>query len=372
MKSNLQREDKVKMVISALAPNGGTGEFSYSKNSHFQRQSLGVEDSKIEEEIEKKLDVKALASASNMIIRIADFGCATGPNTFVNAHKVLEAMREKYKRQCPNTEAKPEFHVFFNDLPSNDFNTLFTSLPEDRSYFACGVPGSFYNRLFPHSCIHFACSSLALHFLSKSPEVLQEKKSPAWNKGRIHYTGASKEVVDAYANQFAEDVGKFLDARAMELVPGGMLVIVMPGVPHGMPYSEVIIGMMFDCMGSILIDLSKEGLFDESKIDSFNFPFYASSPEEMRKAVERNGRFNIERMELTNPVPWLKNIEKVIPDWIIHVRVVMEAIFSRHFGNEVTHQMFQRLTKHMLDKLEILETKYRDKVQLLVVLQKKE
>lgn len=223
-----------------------------------QKESLGVEESKIEEEIEKKLDVKALASASNMTIRIADFGCATGPNTLVNAHKVLEAMKEKYKRQCPNTEAKPEYHVFFNDLPSNDFNTFFTSLPEDRSCFACGVPGSFYNRLFPHSCIHFACSSLALHFLSKSPEVLQEKKSPAWNKGRIHHTGASKEVVDAYANQFAEDVGKFLDARAMELVPGGMLVIVMPGVPHGMPYSDVINGMLFDCMGSILIDLSKE------------------------------------------------------------------------------------------------------------------
>lgn len=37
MKPNLQREeDKVKMVINALAPNGGTGEFSYSKNSYFQ------------------------------------------------------------------------------------------------------------------------------------------------------------------------------------------------------------------------------------------------------------------------------------------------------------------------------------------------
>jgi len=30
------REEKVKMVTNALAPNGGTGEFSYSKNSYFQ------------------------------------------------------------------------------------------------------------------------------------------------------------------------------------------------------------------------------------------------------------------------------------------------------------------------------------------------
>ena len=194
-----------------------------------------------------------------MIIRVVDLGCATGPNTFMSAQKVLEAIKHKYQSQCPKTETKPEFHVFFNDLPSNDFNTLFTSLPQDRNYFASGVPGSFYNRLFPQSSIHFAYSTYALHFLSKSPEVVQEMNNPAaWNKGRIHYTSASKEVVDAYATQFAKDAGNFLDARAMELVPGGMLIIVMQGVPNGMPYSDIINGMLFDCMGSILMDLSKE------------------------------------------------------------------------------------------------------------------
>ncbi|CAJ1932690.1 unnamed protein product [Sphenostylis stenocarpa] len=324
------REEKEKMVINTLAPNGGNGEFSYSKNSYFQKQSLGVEESKIEEEIHKKLDVKKLASASNMIIRVVDLGCATGPNTFMNAHNVVEAINLKYQSQCPNTEIKPEFQVFFNTIQR--FNTLFTSLPQERNYFASGVPGSFYNQL--------------------------KMNSPSWNKGRIHHSGASKEVVDAYATQFAEDAGKLLDARAMELVPGGMLVIVMPSFPYGMPYSEVINGMLFDYMGSILLDLSKEGLFDESKIDSFNFPYYASNPAEMTKVVEKNGRFSIERMELTNPVPWLKSMEKVIPDWIIHVRVVMEAIFTSHIGEEVTHEMFQRLTKHVLDKREVLETKY--------------
>jgi len=203
--------------------------------------------------------VEKLAYASNMIIRVVDLGCATGPNTFMSAQKVLEAIKHKYQSQCPKTETKPEFHVFFNDLPSNDFNTLFTSLPQDRNYFASGVPGSFYNRLFPQSSIHFAYSTYALHFLSKSPEVVQEMNNPAaWNKGRIHYTSASKEVVDAYATQFAKDAGNFLDARAMELVPGGMLIIVMQGVPNGMPYSDIINGMLFDCMGSILMDLSKE------------------------------------------------------------------------------------------------------------------
>jgi len=68
--------------------------------------------------------VEKLAYASNMIIRVVDLGCATGPNTFMSAQKVLEAIKHKYQSQCPKTETKPEFHVFFNDLPSNDFNTL--------------------------------------------------------------------------------------------------------------------------------------------------------------------------------------------------------------------------------------------------------
>lgn len=210
----------------------------------------------MEEEIYKKLDVQKLASASNTI-RVADLGCATGPNTFMTAQTVLEAIKQKYQTQCPNT-AIPEFHVFFNDQPSNDFNTLFTSFPQDIQYFVAGVPGSFYDRLFPQSSLHFAYTTCALHFLSKSPEELQEKNSLAWNKGRVHYTSACKEVIEAYEAQFAKDAGKFLDTRAKELVPGGMLVIVMQGVPNGMPHSYTVNGMMYDYMGSILKEIAKE------------------------------------------------------------------------------------------------------------------
>ncbi|XP_061359794.1 loganic acid O-methyltransferase-like [Gastrolobium bilobum] len=359
-------EDKVKLVINALPAIGGSGRYSYSKNSYFQKRGSSAEKSKIEEEIHKKLNVKKLTSASNMI-HVADLGCATGPNTFMTAQNVLEAIKKKYQSQCQN-DAMPEFHVFFNDLPSNDFNTLFTSLPQDRQYFSAGVPGSFYDRLFPESSIHFAYSIYALHFLSKSPEKLQDM-----NKGRIHYTStAPKEVVDAYADQFSKDAGNFLDARAIELVPGGMLVIVTKGVPNGMPFSDTMNGMLYDCMGSVLMEISNEGLFDESQVDSFNLPYYAPSPEEMTKMIEVNGQFSIERMELTNPAPWLKSISHTIPECISHMRAAMDGIFTRQFGNEVTNEMFQRLIKHLSDKSELLNTKYRDKTQFFIVLKRKE
>lgn len=202
--------------------------------------------------------MEKLLSASNNTIRIADLGCATGPNTFTTMESAMEAIKTKYQTQCPNSPLKPEFQVFFNDQVMNDFNTLFTSLPHEREYFAVGVPGSFYGRLFPQSSLQFVHSSFALHWLSKLPQELRDERSPAWNKGRIHYTNAPEEVVKAYAGQFDEDMERFLDARAKEMVSGGMLVMIMSGIPKWMPYSYIPNGMTYDTMATCLLELAKE------------------------------------------------------------------------------------------------------------------
>ena len=85
-----------------------------------------------------------------------------------------------------------------------------------------------------------------------------DKNSPAWNKGRIHYTNAAEDVGSAYAAQFAKDMEIFLDARAKELVVGGMMVLIMPSIPDGIPNSCVPSGVMFDLLGSSLMDMAKE------------------------------------------------------------------------------------------------------------------
>ncbi|KAF3685518.1 Indole-3-acetate O-methyltransferase 1 [Capsicum annuum] len=78
----------------------------------------------------------------------------------------------------------PEFSVFFSDLPSNDFNTLFELLPPlanngygsmaeclssniHRSYFVVGVPVSFYHRLFPARSVDVFYSAFSLQWLSQ-------------------------------------------------------------------------------------------------------------------------------------------------------------------------------------------------------------
>lgn len=84
-----------------------------------------------------------------------------------------------------------------------------------------------------------------------------DKNSPAWNKSRIHYStaGVAKEVKEAYSAQFRQDVLTFLDARADELVPGGLMVIIIIGIPDGVLPSECSMGMNIAILGSCLQDM---------------------------------------------------------------------------------------------------------------------
>lgn len=188
----------------------------------------------IKEAIAEKLDIKQVISSSKLFT-VADLGYSVGINTIIAVENIIESMNLKHQSFGPNQEA-PEFQVFFNDHVSNDFNTLFKSLPTDKQYFAAGVPGLFQGRLFPKASLHFVHSSYALHWLSKVPKELIDKNSPAWNKGRIHYTNSLKEVRDTYSAQFKEGIESFLNARAQELVSGGLMTLIMPCLPDGISY----------------------------------------------------------------------------------------------------------------------------------------
>ncbi|KAH9794454.1 putative S-adenosyl-L-methionine:salicylic acid carboxyl methyltransferase [Citrus sinensis] len=297
--------DGERIAPDPVRVNGGDDTFSYKENSYYQRLAADAVKEKIVDAITRNLNVCELSSASN-IIRLADLGCAVGSNTINAMQDVLEVIKNKCHSQCPSSKL-PEFQVFFNDKTSNDFNTLFTSLPQQREYYSAGVPGSFHHRLFPQSSIHFAHCSYALHWLSKVPEELLDENSPAWNKGRIHYTNAAEEVVNAYASQFAKDMENFLNARAEEIQ-----------------------------------------LITEAELDSFNLPIYSASSEEMVKLVDKNGHFSIKTVELTNPTSWLEGPID-IKAWTMHVRAAMEAMFSKHFRIEIIDEMFNRLIRRLFE-----------------------
>ncbi|XP_030551501.1 loganic acid O-methyltransferase-like [Rhodamnia argentea] len=356
--------------VDSPTTNGGDGRYSYSKNSQYQRLATNIMSEKIDAVITEKFDVASLSSTSHAI-RLADLGCATGPNTILAMQNIVQILQRKFNSQCPNSRTLPEFHVFFNDKISNDFNTLFATLPSHKPYFAAGVPGSFHTRLFPNASLHFVYSSIALHWLSEVPEKVTDRDSAAWNKGRAHYTSAPEEVVKAYAEQFAKDMEEFLRTRADEVVSGGMMVIIMPGIPHGMPHRRVPSGIMYDVMASSLMDMVNEGLVSEDKVASFNLPLYAPSPEEMTTLVTKNGNFTIEAMELTNPSPnMIGPID--VRGWMVHVRAAMEGMLAKHFDKNTIAELFNRLVRKLSGECsQELEASYREGIQLFTVLKRR-
>lgn len=321
---------------------GGDGPKSYANNSTYQRGAVDVVKHVINMAIEEKLDIDNLMlSNSNTTFRIADLGCSVGPNTFSSIDTIIEAVQSKYQTQGPRPSSSqiPGFQVFFNDHTSNDFNMLFKSLPDQnrRRYYAAGVPGSFHGRIFPRASIHFAHSSYALQWLSRVPKEVVDKDSPAWNKGRIHYLNSTEEVVRAYRAQHAEDMECFLDARAQEVVCGGLMVLIIPGHQlQGSPNdSHSFLNVTYRLLGSSLMDMAKKGVVSEEKVDSFNIPIYHMSPQELEAAVEHNGCFSIEGMEHLPQVPKLDTVAQNAQLIASHSRAVTEELFKQQFGDEL-------------------------------------
>ncbi|XP_015161394.1 probable S-adenosylmethionine-dependent methyltransferase At5g38100, partial [Solanum tuberosum] len=304
---------------------GGEGVSSYTKNSLLQRNAADNAKGMIREAIIENFDIQTKT------FLIVDLGCSVGPNTFFAMQNIVEAIKDKY-----HSQSEIEFQVFFNDHITNDFNILFKSLFSDQKpYFAAAIPGSFYGRLFPSCSLHIAYSCYALQWLSQMPKDMK-------NKRRIHYDGASIEVWNAYVAQFHKDMEVFLSARAEEIVPGGLIVLVLPAIPSEIQYSKIGY-RIFTFLESSLIDMVNEGIVEEYLVDSFNFPVYFPSTEDMTKVVEKNGCFSIERMELTNPQSGID-----ANSFINHIRAGFEEMFTIHFGRKIADEMFERT----LEKIE--------------------
>ena len=120
--------------------------------------------------LKETLDTIQLPRRPEKLLTAADLGCSCGQNALVVAGAIVQHMTDMH---ASRGHVPPEFCIYFSDLPSNDFNTLFRLLPDysaaagNRRFFGAGVPGSFYNRLFPESFIDVFTSTFSLHWLSQ-------------------------------------------------------------------------------------------------------------------------------------------------------------------------------------------------------------
>ncbi|CAI9116792.1 OLC1v1018033C1 [Oldenlandia corymbosa var. corymbosa] len=374
--------------IQELHMNGGGGETSYAQNSIVQKKILSYENPSIQEAISAILSCKNNFPVS---MGIADLGCSSGPNTLMLISEVIDIVNS---RSTKMGISMPELRVYLNDLPGNDFNDIFLSLPEfyrkqelekgkrfNKSCFVACVGGSFYCRLFPKRSLHFVHSSSGLHWLSKVPPLLDSNASEHLNKGKIYISKTSSESVrNAYLQQFRSDFSSFLKSRSEEVVLGGRMVLSFLGRMTTDPTTEDCC-YQWELLANALQTLVSEGRIEEDKLNSFNAPYYAPSVEEVRNEIEKEGSFVINSLKAIE-VPWdagyrsdrdNKYTELTSEEYspttsttggrvAKTIRAVVESMFESQFGKEIMDDLFIKFAQLVDDYSLRAEPKYIDLV----------
>ncbi|CAA7030317.1 unnamed protein product [Microthlaspi erraticum] len=284
---------------------GGEGPESYHQNSSYQRALLEAAKEKMNEAISAKLSLNLITDRFTVV----DFGCASGPNTFVAVQNIIDAVEDKYRKETGQNPADNiEFQVFFNDFSNNDFNTLFQGLPPERRYY------------------------------SRVPKGITNRDSPMWNKD-VHCTGFNKAVKKAYLDQYSVDTKNLLDARAEELVPGGLFLIFGSCLRDGVKMSETFIGVGIDCIGASFYDLAQQGLVEQEKVDSFRTPLYMAEEGELKQIIEENGKFKIEVFDdIIHPNGDFPLDPKILATFF---KAIYGAFLSAYFGADVIRKAFE-------------------------------
>ncbi|KAM7524132.1 hypothetical protein LguiA_014034 [Lonicera macranthoides] len=337
-------------VVEVLHMNGGIGDSSYANNSLVQQKVISITKPITEQAI-----TKLYCSTFPDNLRIADLGCSSGPNTFLVVSELIRTVDTICKKMGRNES--PEFQVYFNDLPGNDFNNIFRLLPRLQENlkkqmgagfgpcFFAGVPGSFYERLFATNSVHFIHSSYSLQWLSKVPELVEI------NKGNIYMASTSPpSVLKAYYEQFQRDFSQFLEYRAQEMVSGGRMVLTFLGRKSEDPTSKECC-YIWELMAMVLNEMVLEGLIEEEKLDAFNIPQYTPSPAEVKFEVQKEGSFSIDRIEVSK-VNWNAYVDNEYdPSDVLKergynvakcMRAVAEPLLVNQFGEGIIDEVFRR------------------------------
>ncbi|TVT98915.1 hypothetical protein EJB05_55728, partial [Eragrostis curvula] len=332
-------------VVTVLRMKEGISENSYAKNSSLQKKGMDTLKSFVTESA-----TRVYESVKPERFTIAELGCASGPNAFGLVEDAIRSITGNISRGAP-----PEFSVLLNDLPTNDFNAVFSRVSEfavklkaeaKAEVFLSGVPGSFYGRLFLSRSVHLVCSFNSLHWLSQVPPGLSDETNTPLNKGKMFISSTSPPAVPtAYLKQFQRDFGLFLQSRAAEIVPGGTMVLSMLGRKNR-GYTDVETTILWDLLSESLSALVSQGLVDQEKVDAYNAPFYAPSPQEIEEEVRREGSFSldcVQTLEMNLSVTGDAKRDGTMLSMVI--RAVQEPMLSHQFGPGIMDALFHKFTE---------------------------
>jgi len=172
--------------------------------------------------------------------------------------------------------------VFHNDLPTTDFTSLFKTVQGDGGYtnpteegkpsnmFAFASGKSFFHQILPANFVHSGFTFHATHYLSRWPV---EKKSRY-----LFGVHSDAEVDEIVHKQGLADMRAFWESRSKELVSGGVFLY---GNVHAKGLREGFGTAVYESITRAHRRLVEEGVLNENEFNSFVFPVYILTREEV-------------------------------------------------------------------------------------------
>jgi hypothetical protein len=229
-------------------------------------------------------------------VTVLDLGCSEGRNAIHVMTTIVAGLRQRTGQPL---------QTIYSDLPSNNFNQLFATLEQARNaglvpagVYASAVGSSFYGPVLPPGTVHFATSFNAIHWLDQLPAepvpdfVAYRRPNPP-RPG----LAVSPEATAAFKGQAEQDLVRFLECRARELVPGGKLLLASPGDTDQARLGDGA----YDVLNDACLDLVADGRLQREQYERLTLPVYFRTLAELLAPFEDSpmrDAFVIDRAEM--------------------------------------------------------------------------
>ena len=211
---------------------------------------------------------------------MTDMGCADGGTSLGLVSAVLNRVRH-------HAPSKP-LRMIYADLPRTDYSTLFQivhGMTEMESYaeqftdlFIHASATSFHKQIVPAGSLDLGFSATASHYIAEVPQTIPD---------HLHMACSSGPVRDAFRAQGAKDWTNFLQMRAAELRPGGIVALFNFGIDEKGQFLGNTGGVsMHDTFARLWQEMVDDGKITQAEFKATNFPQVYRTVDEFRAPID--------------------------------------------------------------------------------------
>jgi gibberellin A4 carboxyl methyltransferase len=302
-------------------------------------------------------------------VTVLDLGSSEGRN----AVRVMTAIVKGLRRRTDQP-----VQTIYSDLASNNFNQLFANLEQARragelagEVYPSALGGSFYHPLLPPGTVHLATCFNSIQWLDQLPSV--RLPGVAYRRPHPPRLGltVSPEATTAFTHQAEQDLTRFLECRARELVPRGKLLVSSPG-----DTDQACVGDgLSDVLNDACLDLVDAGRLKREEYERLKMPAYFRTVAELLAPLEREdsplrGAFAVDRAgALEVPVPFFVEFRRggdvmaYVAAYTGFIRAISEPVIRASLGRNngeaaAIDSLYERIRARLVAEPERYQFRY--------------